>query len=262
MQQYKKAIDVSTVVSITDAQGIITYVNDEFCRVMGYERSELIGQNHNVVRHPSVPESFFKEMWNTLHSLIVWRGHIHNKAKDGHSVYIDTTIVPIVDEHGKVIEYISFKHDVTEQVEQQRELEMMRLKDTEATIDKALNIGLTTLVSQMPVMVASSDEAGQIIQMSETMLEFFDGDDSKGLRAEVEAGSADLCSLLESALDGPCTVGGLDEIFMMVDDFSPYQLELTGSDGETRTVEIRYQSLSIDGALRYIIYLLGHTAEA
>ncbi len=113
-EQYKHAIDVSSIVSKTDHRGIITYVNDRFCEISGYSREELIGQPHNIVRGLDMPTGVFKGLWETIQSKNVWRGILHNRAKDGSRYSVKTTISPIVDSTGKIYEFIAIREDVTE----------------------------------------------------------------------------------------------------------------------------------------------------
>ncbi|MEO1923432.1 MAG: EAL domain-containing protein [Nautiliaceae bacterium] len=114
LNTYQKAIDLSSIVSKTDKKGIITYVNDAFCDISGYKREELIGKNHNIVRHPDNPKEFFKEMWDTISSGKVWKGLVRNRSKDGKSYYVNSLIMPVTDINGEIIEYISIRHDVSE----------------------------------------------------------------------------------------------------------------------------------------------------
>lgn len=119
--EYKAAIDRSTIVSKTDPDGIITYANQKFCDISGYTQEELIGHPHNIVRHPQMPKEVFEEMWSTIKAGKPWRGIIKNRAKDGHTYIVDTTINPIVDNEGKIIEFIGIRTDITE-------IEMLRQK--------------------------------------------------------------------------------------------------------------------------------------
>jgi diguanylate cyclase (GGDEF)-like protein/PAS domain S-box-containing protein len=114
LNEYKKAVDLSNIVSKTNPKGIITYVNDKFCEVSGYRREELIGKPHNVVRHPTMPSQIYKELWDTIKAKKTWNGLITNIQKDGKSYTVYSTIVPILDIDGDVVEYIAIRHDVTE----------------------------------------------------------------------------------------------------------------------------------------------------
>ena len=131
-KQYQEAIENSNIVSKTDINGIITFVNDEFCKISGYSREELIGQNHNIVRHPDVPKENFKRLWDTILAKKTFKSTVKNLAKDGRTFYVNTTIVPILDEKGEIEEFIAIRYDVTKEVElkmalerKERELELL-----------------------------------------------------------------------------------------------------------------------------------------
>jgi len=83
------------ILSETDPRGIITYANRRFCQISGYERSELIGQNHNIVRHPEMPKAVFQELWQTIRGRQAWEGLIKNLRKDGRFYWVHTHIEPL-----------------------------------------------------------------------------------------------------------------------------------------------------------------------
>jgi len=122
-KQYKEAIESSNIVSKTDINGIITFVNDEFCKISGYSREELIGQNHNIVRHPDVPKIKFKKLWDTILAKKTYKATVKNRAKDGSTFYVNTTIIPILDKNGEIEEFIAIRYDVTHEVELKKALE-------------------------------------------------------------------------------------------------------------------------------------------
>ena len=126
LKEYKTAIDNSSLVSKTDTRGIITYVNDTFAKLSGYTKEELLGKSHNIVKHPDMPSSIFKEMWETIQSKQVWRGVIKNRKKNGDTYYVRSTISPIVDADDRIVEYIAIRTDITE-LESYRELLEERL---------------------------------------------------------------------------------------------------------------------------------------
>ncbi len=121
--EYEKAINVSNIVSRTDLNGTITYVNDTFCEISGYEKSELIGKNHNIIRHPDTPKEIFRDMWKTIKSGKVFKAILKNKSKNKGAYWIDTTIVPIRDETGKIVEYMGIRKDVSELFDLHKEME-------------------------------------------------------------------------------------------------------------------------------------------
>jgi PAS domain S-box-containing protein len=116
LEQYKAAVDSNSLVSKTNINGIITYANDKFCEVSKYSRKELVGSPHNIARHPDVSPKIFEDMWSTIKSKKVWNGIVKNLAKDGTTYYVDATVMPITNSHGDVIEYISVRTDITQEV--------------------------------------------------------------------------------------------------------------------------------------------------
>lgn len=122
LEQYKLILDESAVVSKADTNGIITYVNDSFTKASGYTKDELIGQPYKVVRHPESPKSQFKALWKRIEKGKIWKGIIKNKNKNAQNYYNSTTIVPIKDANGNIIEYISSGTDVTELIENRTKL--------------------------------------------------------------------------------------------------------------------------------------------
>lgn len=83
------------LISITDPRGIITYANDGFCRVAGYTEEELVGKNHNIVRHPDMPKAAFKDLWDCLKAEKPWRGAVKNRCKDGRYYWVDAFVTPL-----------------------------------------------------------------------------------------------------------------------------------------------------------------------
>lgn len=113
LEEYKKALDESSIVSKANKSGIINYVNDKFCETSGYSREELIGENHNIIRHPDTPKELFLELWEKIKNKKVFKGIIKNKKKNGQSYYVDSTVIPILDKNNNIIEYIAIRNDIT-----------------------------------------------------------------------------------------------------------------------------------------------------
>ncbi len=122
LEDYKKAIDNSTIVSKTDKRGIITYANQAFCNISGYTVEELIGKPHNIVRDPSVPKEAFSELWSTIKSGKTWSEQLSNRAKDKSTYWVNATISPIYDNDNNLVEYIAIRHDITEIIELSKEI--------------------------------------------------------------------------------------------------------------------------------------------
>jgi len=124
LQQYKEIIDTCTIVSKSDLQGRITYVNEAFEKISGYTKDELIGKQHNIVRHPEMSKEVFTEMWQTIQSKKIWKGVVKNLAKSGKTYIVDSYVMPIVNLQGNIIEYISARHDITEIYHLKEEMEL------------------------------------------------------------------------------------------------------------------------------------------
>ena len=107
------ALECQAIVSATDRHGRITHVNQKFCEISGYTRSELLGKTHNIINSKHHPPAFFKEMWRTIVSGGVWHAEVCNKAKNGTLYWVDTTVVPVPDGGGKIQSYISIRFDIT-----------------------------------------------------------------------------------------------------------------------------------------------------
>ena len=123
LNQYQEATDNSSIVSKTDTKGIITYVNDEFTKISGYSKEELIGKSHNIIRHPDNPTSIFEDIWKTIKDKKqIWKGVVRNQAKNGKSYYVNATIKPILDIDNNILEYIALRDDITDIMNPKKQL--------------------------------------------------------------------------------------------------------------------------------------------
>jgi len=157
------ALDQSAIVAITDRNGTILYVNDKFCEISKYSREELIGQNHRILNSGYHPRSFFRDMWRTISSGQIWKGEIRNRAKDGGIYWVDTVIVPFLDENGKPYQYISIRSDISQR--KHREEELLRREE------KFRRIAEHTMD-----LISVIDVEGQLLYVSPSHRELLDFD--------------------------------------------------------------------------------------
>lgn len=185
-EQYKEAVEESMIVSRTDPKGVITYVNPLFVEISGYTQEELLGQPHSIVRHPNVPARVFKEMWHTIQRGRSWHGMLENRTKNGESYFVKNLICPIVDENGKVIEYLGLRHDVSE-------IENSRLKAQEAQRIKAAFVANMSHEIRTPI----NGIAGYVHLLSKTILD----DNQRRYVNVVESSIETLMHIVNDVLD-------------------------------------------------------------
>ena len=159
VQDLRAALDEHAIVAITDQRGRITFVNDKFCAISKYSREELLGQDHRIINSGHHSKEFMRDLWTTISRGRVWHGEIKNKAKDGSFYWVDTTIVPFLDEPGKPRQYVAIRADITER------------KHSEEAVQEAQAL-YHSLVEQMPAGVFRKDAEGRYVLVNSSFCRF------------------------------------------------------------------------------------------
>lgn len=161
-EEYRSIVDATTIVSKTDTNGKILYVNKLFCDISEYSQEELIGKTHNIIRHPDMPDEFYDAIWKRICiDKKVWKGEIKNLSKSKREYWVDTVIVPQLDESNEIVGYVAFRNEITEKVKQ-RELVWHEQQLNQIILDG--QSGLVAIVSK----------TGRLIKANNAFLKAFD----------------------------------------------------------------------------------------
>lgn len=183
--EQRQHMDEITIVAETDSAGVITYVNDKFCEISGYDRSELIGNTHRMVNSGYHPKEFFKDLWSRIQTGKHWRGKVCNRAKDGSLYWVETFIAPKIDEKGKVTGFVSFRYDITEQkkleeqIQEQQELatisaQMASVGEFAASISHEIANPLTIIHGRNSQLLACKDNPERVEKIHQAITKAVD----------------------------------------------------------------------------------------
>ncbi|UEG51231.1 PAS domain S-box protein [Ferruginibacter lapsinanis] len=145
ISDYKYALDESSIVAITDHKGIINHVNDNFCKISQYSREELIGQDHRIINSGFHSKEFIRTIWVTIANGNIWRGELKNKAKDGSFYWVDTTIIPFLNEQKKPYQYVAIRADITSRklTEENLEKSLREISDYKYALNESSIVAIT-----------------------------------------------------------------------------------------------------------------------
>lgn len=190
----KLALDEHAIVSIADAKGNITFVNDKFCQISGYSRDELVGKNHRIVISGEHPLEFFKNMWATISSGEAWHGDIKNKNKGGGYYWVRTTIVPNLGEDGKPFQYVGIRTEITENKNLEEELVLSKEEAEKANLAKSLFLANMSHEIRTPM--------NAILGFSQILLrkKYLDRDTKDSLRT-IDTSGRNLLTMINEILD-------------------------------------------------------------
>lgn len=132
LQARTDIMNTTSIVSEANLKGDILSINDKYIEISQYTKEELIGNPHNITRHPDMPKEVFKEMWATIGRGKIFRGIVKNRAKDGTPYYVDAVIAPIIGENGKPKKYLGVRYDITA-----TEIERQNMKGVIRAIDSS-----------------------------------------------------------------------------------------------------------------------------
>ncbi len=129
LNDIKVALDMSNIVEITDDKGVILYANDKFCKVSKYSKEEVIGKTYKVINSGYHSKEFFAYLWKTIQAGRVWEGHVKNRAKDGSFYWVDTMIIPFINNEGKPYQYLTIRNDITDRKLAEKEIHLLATRD-------------------------------------------------------------------------------------------------------------------------------------
>jgi aerotaxis receptor len=202
----QEVVDGAFIVSTTDPQGIITSANDEFIRISGYSTEELIGQPHNIIRHPDVPPVIFEDLWSTIKAGKTWQGLVKNRCKNGDFYWVDTNVTPIV-EGEAIVGYISIRSKPSRAQIADAQYRITRMNQGKSPAEAARHPWIPLSSLGLPARLWLG--FGLMIGLFLAALGAVYGAVSKGLPLPVVLGSAAAAGVLFGCLLAFLTVRGL-----------------------------------------------------
>lgn len=123
------ALEDSSIITITDANGKIIHVNDQFCEISKFGKDELVGMTHHIVNSEYHPKEFFQDLWKTIRAGKVWEGHVKNRSKNGDYYWVNSMIIPFINQSGEPYQYLTIQNDISTQKYTEKEIEILATQD-------------------------------------------------------------------------------------------------------------------------------------
>ena len=235
---FKFALDHHTIVAVTDTLGKITYANEQFCKLSKYAREEIIGKTHKIVNSGYHPKEFFQDLWRTIQSKKIWKGIIQNRAKDGSLYWVQSTIVPFLDQNGNIAQYFSVRTDISEQ---------KQIEDALRDSEQKFRI----LIEKMPIAMGLANSKDELFFINERFKSTFGYtlEDTPNFEKWLEHAYPDpeyrnwvmntwLTASLKAEKEGT--------------DIEPLEYNVTCKDGTVRTMVISGMSLADSRILTFV----------
>jgi PAS domain S-box-containing protein len=189
----KFALDQHAIVSMTDLEGNITYVNDRFCAISGFDRGELMGANHRIIRSDEHSDAFFADLWATIQAGCIWRGEIKNRKKNGDHYWVSSTIVPLTDPQGQPACYIAIRTEIT--TRKQAELELAAAKAAADAASRAKSQFLANMSHEIRTPLNA------VLGLAELLDAEASNDQQREMLGHIRAAGRSLLGILNDILD-------------------------------------------------------------
>ena len=253
-----RVVDQESIIAITDKKGTIVYANDRFCEISGYSRSELVGQNHRLLKSGEHPPVFYKTLWGTILSGRTWRGEICNRAKDGRLYYVDTIITPLREE-GLITHFIALRTDITARKEAEQALAEQGKREEDDRRMEALgrmadgflhdlNNILTGVMGMASEAIEGDRDAllhdaiGRMAQLTRTLRDYSTGRPSEPEPFRLNPLLSCACSLGRHRKGGPKALS-ITELIEMTQD-----VDMIGNEGQIFEVVLNLVVNAIEAA--------------
>ncbi len=196
LDDYKKIVDSINGIVVTDLDGFITYVNDQFCTYSGYRRESLIGRTFRALRNPNTPKEFYTNLWKTISSKKRFNAVVCNRKKDGSLYYVDSTISPILGKKGEITEYIALQRDITKEVEHDQLLRDMQAKEENSRLEQIQSSKISELLAMIPLAAGILNKENVIIEYNDKLESIIDPFDQAELLNELQSMQLSVLKLL------------------------------------------------------------------